>query len=107
MNIIQLRETTHNLKKFFVDMEGNIYIADDLHERLAREICEKNNWTWIGRPNIYSAEDFLMHEKGFVKFANYEHWKYIAMSKNFFRDKEVSDNAYFLADLFNLKIEVY
>ena len=39
MNIIQLREKTSNLKKFFVDAEGNIYIAEDLHEKLAREIC--------------------------------------------------------------------
>lgn len=109
MNVNDLKTEMKSLEKFFVDMEGEIHVVDDasenLHEKLAREICQRHEWNWRegGR---FSAEDYLL-EKGFVKFSNYSSLRYVAVSKKFGRDKEVMDRAYLLADLFSLKIEMY
>lgn len=109
MNIEQMKKDMKKMEKFFVDQYGEIYIADDLHERLAREICEKNRWNWRGDSESYSAEDYLLHKKGFIKVSNYSQncFKYVAISKKFIRNKHVIDNAEYLSDTFNLKLEVY
>lgn len=44
MNINEFRDMK-KLKKFFVDPTGEIYLTEDLHEILAREICKKNHWS--------------------------------------------------------------
>ena len=46
MNINALKREMKKLEKFFVDPSGEIYTATELHEKLAREICEKNHWEW-------------------------------------------------------------
>ena len=105
MHIKNLKKVK-SFKKLFVSPDGEIHQVDELHEKTAREICSENNWNWR-ETKLYSAEDYLMQKKGYVKFANYKPFHYVAVSKEFRRDKEVLNNAYYLADLFNLKIEMY
>ena len=80
MNINALKREMKKLEKFFVDPSGEIYTATELHEKLAREICEKNHWEWK-ISGLYSAEDFLLEKKGYIKVAKYDVFKYVAMSK--------------------------
>ena len=65
MNINALKREMKKLEKFFVDPSGEIYTATELHEKLAREICEKNHWEWK-ISGLYSAEDFLLEKKGYI-----------------------------------------
>lgn len=80
MNINALKREMKKLEKFFVDPSGEIYTATELHEKLAREICEKNHWEWK-LSGLYSAEDFLLEKKGYIKVAKYDVFKYVAMTK--------------------------
>lgn len=109
MNIQELQRRMDSLQKFFVDSKGEIYSTTGLHEQLARDICEEHRWNWRSEVGIFSAEDFLMHKKGFVKVSNYSDkaFRYIAMSKNYIRNKKVVDNAEYVGAIFNLRIEIY
>ena len=101
----ELKAYIKNLEKFFVSPEGIIYTDDNcfLHEGLARKICTQNAWEWSG----VSAEDFLIREKQYVKFSNYwgKAFRYVAVLRT--ASKAVLNNAYWLADVFNLRIEWY
>ena len=103
MNMSDLKEMRKIFKKFFVAPDGDIISTDGLHEGLAREICKCNGWVWTG----YSAEDFLITEKEYIKYSNYDgpFFRFIAVSSN--AGKQIKNNAYFLADTFNLRIEWY
>ena len=103
MNMSELKENRKNLKKFFVAPDGEIITTEGLHEGLARDICRDKKWQWTG----YSAEDFLITAKEYIKYSNYDgqYFRYIAVSSN--AGKEVKNNAYFLSDMFNLRIEWY
>ena len=103
MNMSDLKEMRKSLKKFFMDPNGEIITTEGLHEGLAREICKRNNWAWTG----YSAEDYLINNKEYIKYSNYDgqYFRFIAVSSN--AGKEVKDKAYFLSDMFNLRIEWY
>lgn len=101
----ELKAFINNLEKFFVSPEGIIYTDDKcfLHEGLAREICAQNDWEWSG----VSAEDFLIRKREFIKFSNYSGlaYKYVAVLRT--ASKAVLNNACWLADVFNLRIEWY
>ena len=103
MNMSELRNQKKMLERFFVSPDGEIFSTDWLHEELARKICQKNGWKWSG----YSAEDFLITEKEYIKYSNYDgpYFRFVAVSDK--AGKEVKNNAYFLADMFNLRIEWY
>lgn len=109
MNISEIKKSMKQLEKFFVDQYGEVYLADDLHERLARQICEKNKWDWRSEKGIYSAEDFLLHKKGYVKVSNYGNrcFRYVALSSRFLRNKKTLENAEYISGVFNLKLEIY
>lgn len=106
MNIYEMADMK-KFEKFFVDQSGEIYSTDDLHERLAREICEEKNWKW-NLPGICSAVDFLLKKKGFIKGSNYgeSYFRYVAMSINFSSNKHVVENAEYISQIFNLRIEI-
>lgn len=105
MNINEFRDIK-KLKKFFVDPTGEIYLTEDLHEILAREICKKNHWEWK-LPGLYSAEDFLLEKKGYIKVAKYDVFKYVTMSKIYVKNKHIFENAIYISELLNLKLEIY
>lgn len=105
MNISELEKQKQRYEKFFVDTKGVIYHTDDLHEKLAREICEKNGLNWRNSGK-FSAEDFLL-DQGYIKFSNYSNLRYVAASKKYIRDRDVMNTVYKLADMFNLKVELY
>ena len=105
MDIKELESKMKNLKKFFVDPEGELHITDDLHEKLAREICEERGLNWRASGKV-SADDFLL-EEGYIKFSNYSELRYVAVNKKFIHDRELMDRVYLLADMFNLKVEMY
>lgn len=107
MNIEQMRKEM-KLEKFFVDKNGEIYVTEGLHEELAREICEQNNWEWRAQ-GMYSAVDYLLQKKAFIKVSNYgdQCFRYVAMGKRFIRNKRVIDNAEYITNLFNLRLEMY
>lgn len=106
MNINALKREMKKLEKFFVDPSGEIYTATELHEKLAREICEKNHWEWK-LSGLYSAEDFLLEKKGYIKVAKYDVFKYVAMSKIYVKNKHIFENAIYISELLNLKLEIY
>ena len=106
MNINALKREMKKLEKFFVDPSGEIYTATELHEKLAREICEKNHWEWK-ISGLYSAEDFLLEKKGYIQVAKYDVFKYVAMSKIYVKNKHIFENAIYISELLNLKLEIY
>lgn len=105
MNISELEKQKQRYKKFFVDPNGKIYYTDDLHEKLARKICEKNGLNWKNSGK-FSAEDFLL-DQGYIKVSNYSNLRYVAASKKCIRDRNVMNILDKLADMFNLKVELY
>lgn len=105
-NFHELREKLDGLRKFFLSPEGKIFRTDSLHEVLAREICEENSWTW--KNNFFSAADFLLAEKKYVKVSNYGPGKaFRCVMIHSSCGSEVEDMAYFVADIFNLRIETF
>lgn len=105
MKVRDVKRTMKSLTKFFVDYEGNLYSTQELHEQLARDICQEKGWQWK-ESEFYSAEDFLL-SKGYIKFSNYEQLRYVAVAKKYLNDRKIMGNAFYLADVFNLKIEAY
>lgn len=96
------------LRKCFVDQYGNVYSTNEngMHEMLAMKICEAKGWSdWI---NYYDlAEAFLLHRKGYIKVANYEdfgdEFHYVLISKNHEKNKNIKENAEFIAKMLGVK----
>ena len=105
MNVRDIKASMSSMQKFYVDYDGEVFSTTGLHEKLAREICEKRGWKWK-ESGHYSAEEFIM-EKGFIKFSNYSQLRYVALSKKYYSDRKLTKNAFFLAEMFNLKVEFY
>lgn len=104
MKVSEIRVLKEEIgSKFFVSPDGDIITTDGLHEGLARKICIDNNWKWPG----VSAEDFIITEHKYIKYSNYSEscFRYVAVSEK--ASKEIIENACFLADYFNLRIEWY
>lgn len=106
MKVKDVKNSMKNLSKFFVDYEGSLYTTQGLHEQLAREIAAKNNWEWQ-KSGYYACEDYLMAEQGWIKFSNYGSLKYVSISKKYAKDRKVIDNAIYLSELFNIKLEIF
>ncbi len=100
----ELRKELEGLRKFFLSPEGIIFKTENLHEVLAREICEENCWTW--KNDFFSAADFLLTEKKFVKVSNYGPGRaFRCVMIHSSCGSEVEDTAYWIADIFNLRVE--
>ena len=96
------------MRKFFMSPEGEVFSTKDLHEKLARQICEDAGWDW--KSCSISAEEYLQECKGYVKVANYMYgefpMRYISYSQKFDKNKRVVENAKLIAELLNLPIRV-
>lgn len=103
-NFHELRRELEGLRKFFLSPEGIIFKTENLHEVLAREICEDYSWTWEDK--FYSAADFLLTEKNFVKVSNYGPGRaFRCVMIHSSCESNVENMAYWIADIFNLRVE--
>lgn len=61
------------IKVGLVDTENEkiYYLEKGLHEVLAREICEDRLYDWKCNGKYYSAVDYLLEKKYFIKLSNY------------------------------------
>jgi len=107
MKIEEILEKKRSLlSKSFVDIDGNVYSTNSLHEMLAIEICEKKGWDW---QNYYNyATDYLLYHKAFIKIANYDgctgDFHYVSFAIKFKKTKRIRRLAEFIADSLKLKI---
>ena len=67
--------------------EGYPVGENQIHYMIAEQICAEEGWnSWS--ENYRSAEDYLLHERAFIKVADYfgvcdENFKFVAISENF------------------------
>lgn len=81
------------------------YLGIGLHETLARDICKEENYDWESL-GYYSAVDYLLEEKGFIKVANYGYpHNYVALVKPY--SNEAADIAALIALKYHLRVETY
>ena len=81
------------------------YLGMGLHETLARDICKEENYDWESS-NYFSAVDYLLEEKGFIKVANYGYpHNYVALVKPY--SNEAANIAALIALKYHLRVEAY
>ena len=104
-----LEEDKRALKKSFVDLDGCVYVTGDygMHELLALTICRSKGW--IDWNNYFDkAEDYLIHNKAFIKVADYEEFgyafHYVSFSSKFLKIKKIRRLAELIAR--SLKIQI-
>ena len=82
------------LRKCYIDQDGNVYPISEnqMHYLISEKICDSKGWgNW--KDYYDTAEDFLLHNKAFIKVADYEEYGYgyhfVAISKKNIKAKKL------------------
>lgn len=112
MSITESQSKLRNIKIGLVDTysEKVYYIQEGLHENLARDICLNKGYNWRDGGNFYSAVDYLLEKRDYVKISNYGSgnvFRCLNVPKKCKRKKSVSSWLDYLASVIGLRVDEY